>query len=156
MTIRIYKTAIRPIILYGSETWTLTKEMTPTLITWERKIARKIYGPKCAQGVWRIRSNSELQNSCKSPDIVTEIKIRRLEWLEHVIRIKDSCIPKMILSTKLEGRHRVGRPKLRWLDDVEADIKTLGINIKRCRLKAQDKREWIVILREAKAKLKGL
>jgi transcription termination factor 2 len=85
---------------------------------------------------------------------VTEIKIRRLEWLGHVIRMKDSRMPKMILHTKLEGRHRVGRPKLRWLDDVEADIKTLGI--KRCRLKAQDRREWMVILREAKAKLKGL
>jgi hypothetical protein len=72
-----------------------------------------------------MRSNPEQQNSYKSPDIVTEIKIRRLEWLGHVIRMKDFCIPKMILSTKLEGIHTVGRPKLRWLDDVEADIKTL-------------------------------
>jgi hypothetical protein len=39
------------------------------------------------------------------------------------------------------------------LDDVEADIKPLGI--KRWRLKAQDRKEWTVILREAKAKLKG-
>jgi hypothetical protein len=42
---------------------------------------------------------------------------------------------------------------LGWLDDVEADIKTLGIKI--WRLKAQDREEWTVILREAKAKLKG-
>jgi hypothetical protein len=42
---------------------------------------------------------------------------------------------------------------LRWLDDIEADIKTLGI--KRWRLKAQDRKEWTVILREATAKLKG-
>jgi hypothetical protein len=41
----------------------------------------------------------------------------------------------------------------RWLDDVEADIKTLGIN--RWRLKAQDRKEWMVILREDKDKLKG-
>jgi hypothetical protein len=62
-----------------------------------------------------------------SPDIVAEIKIRRLEWLGHVIRMEDTHIPKMIFNTKLEGRCGIGRPKLRWLDDTEADIKTLGI-----------------------------
>jgi hypothetical protein len=41
---------------------------------------------------------------------------------------------------------------LRWLDDVEADIKALGV--KRRRIKAQDKKEWSEILRETKAKLK--
>jgi hypothetical protein len=57
MKIRHYKSIIRPIILYSSETWTITGKMTPTLTTWERKILRKIYGPKNKQGVWRIRSN---------------------------------------------------------------------------------------------------
>jgi hypothetical protein len=32
-----------------------------------------------------------------SPDIVTEIKVRRLEWLGHVIRMEDTCLPKMVL-----------------------------------------------------------
>jgi hypothetical protein len=117
--IRIYKTAIRPVILYGCETWALTGKVASTLMTWERKILRKIYGPKCEQGVWRIRSNLELQNVYKSPDIVTEIKIRRLEWLEHVIRMEDTCIAKIIFSTKPEGRCRVRSLKLRWLNDVE-------------------------------------
>jgi hypothetical protein len=40
--IRTYKTVIRPIILYGSETWTITGKMASTLMTWERKILRKI------------------------------------------------------------------------------------------------------------------
>jgi hypothetical protein len=47
----------------------------------------------------------------------------------------------------------VGRPSLRWLDDTEADIKTL--DIKRWKLKAQNRKEWMAILRKAKAKLKG-
>jgi hypothetical protein len=77
--ISTYKTVIRPIILYDRKTWTLTGNMASTLIVWERKILREIYGPKCEQRVWRIRSNVELQNAYKSPDIVTEIKIGRLE-----------------------------------------------------------------------------
>jgi hypothetical protein len=63
----------------------------------------------------------------KSPDIVTEIKARRLEWLGHVVRTEDTRLPKMVFNAKPEGRRVVGRPRLRWLDDVEGDIKSLGI-----------------------------
>jgi hypothetical protein len=52
-----------------------------------------------------------------------EIKIRKLEWLGHVIRMEDTRIPKMIFNIKPEGRSGVGRFDLIWLDDVEADIK---------------------------------
>jgi hypothetical protein len=79
MKIRIYKTIIRPVVLYGSETWAITGKMASSLMTWKRKILQKIYGPKSEQGVWRIRTNLELQNVYQSPDIVTEMKVRRLE-----------------------------------------------------------------------------
>jgi hypothetical protein len=89
----------------------------------------------------------------KSPDIVTEIKVWRLEWLGHVVRTEDTYLPKMVFNAKPEGRCGVGRHRLRWLDDVEADIKAIGI--RRWRTKAQDRKEWSAILREAKDKLKG-
>jgi hypothetical protein len=59
----------------------------------------------------------------------------------------------MVFNAKPEGRRGVGRPRLRWLNDVEADIKAL--DIKRWRIRTQDRKEWSAILREAKAKLKG-
>jgi hypothetical protein len=89
---------------------------------------------------------------CKSPDIVTEMKVGGLEWLKHVVRMEDTRIPKMVFNAKPEGRRGVGRPRLRWLDGVGADMKALGV--KRWRIKAQDRKEWSAILREAKAKLK--
>jgi transcription termination factor 2 len=89
----------------------------------------------------------------KFPDIVTEIKVRRLEWLGHVVRMEDTRLPKMVFNAKPEGRRGVGRPRLRWLDDVEAYIKALGV--KRWKIKAQDRKEWSAIVREAEAKLKG-
>jgi hypothetical protein len=77
--------------------------MVSTLMSWERKILRKIYGPKSEQGLWRIRSNLEIQNTYKSPDIVTEIKVRRLEWLGHVVRMEDTRLQKMVLNAKPEA-----------------------------------------------------
>jgi hypothetical protein len=140
--------------LISIHTPSITGKMASTLMTWERKILRKIYGQKSEQGIWRIRSNLEIQNMYKSPDIVTEIKVRRLEWLGHVVRMQDTRLPKMVLNAKPEGRREVGRPRLRWVDDVEADIKK-ALGVKRWRIKAQDRKERSAILREAKAKLKG-
>jgi hypothetical protein len=45
----------------------------------------------------------------------------------------------MVFNAKPDGRRGVARPRLRWLDDVEADIKALGV--KRWRIKAQDRKE---------------
>jgi hypothetical protein len=126
--------------------------MASSLMTWERKILRKIYGPKCEHGVWRIRTNLELQNVYRSPDIVTEIKVRRLKWLGH-IRMDGARMAKKVSVSKPEGRRDIGRQKLRSLDGVEDDVKALGI--RRWRIKAQDRNEWTAIRREAKVKLKG-
>jgi hypothetical protein len=57
------------------------------LIPWERKILRKIYGPTYENGHWRIKINSELESKYKSQDIVSVIKIQRLEWLGYIIRM---------------------------------------------------------------------
>jgi hypothetical protein len=67
----------------------------------------------------------ELQNVYRSPGIVTEIKVRRLEWLGHIIRMDGARVAKKVFVSKPEGRRDIGRPKLRWLDDVEDDIKAL-------------------------------
>ena len=47
----------------------------------------------------------------------------------------------------------VRRPRLKWINDVEEDLRQLGV--KRWRMKALDRKEWASMIREAKAKLKG-
>ena len=59
---------------------------------------------------------------------------------------------KEIFEGKLEGRRGTGRPRLRWIDDVEDDLRKLGV--KRWRAEALDREEWASIIREAKTKLK--
>jgi len=71
----MYKTIIRPTVTHGAETWTVTNKIEKMLMTWERKIVRKIYGPTKENEQWRIKTNLELMTKYKSHDIVTVIKI---------------------------------------------------------------------------------
>ena len=72
--IRMYKTIIRPVVLYGSEAWCLTANGEKNLRIWERKVLRKIFGPICEAGYWRGRTNEEVRKLYGELDIVTEIK----------------------------------------------------------------------------------
>jgi len=102
--IRLYKTIIRPAVAYVAETWTLTNKTEKMLMTWERKILRKIYGPTKENGQWRLKTILELIKKYKSQDIVAVIKIRRFERLGHVIRMNETRCVKKIFEGKLEGR----------------------------------------------------
>jgi hypothetical protein len=72
---KIYKTLIRPLVLYGTDYWTLTKADEEKLRIFERRILRSIYGPTCEDGVWRIKYNDELYSLYKDADIVRIIKV---------------------------------------------------------------------------------
>ena len=78
----IYKTLIRPVLMYGSETWVLNKADESHLGVFERKILRRIYGPICEEATWRSRYNEELYCLYET-DLVTTIKIARLRRAGH-------------------------------------------------------------------------
>ena len=63
----------------------------------------------------------------KTPDIVSIIKIRRLEWLGHMVIMNETRSVKKTFEGKLEGRRGRGRPRLRWINDVENDLRKLGL-----------------------------
>jgi len=68
------KTLRRPVVTYGAEAWTLTKKEGKALLIFERKIFRRIYGPKYENGEWKSRTNRELEEMSKGGNIVKWIK----------------------------------------------------------------------------------
>jgi hypothetical protein len=84
--------------------------MEEALRVWERKILRKVHGPKRDTNGWRIRKNKELQYQNISADIVTSIKLRRLEWASHVVRMDDKRMVKRVFLGNQGGRRKPGRP----------------------------------------------
>jgi len=65
---------IRPVVSYGAEAWTLTKKEEKALLIFERKIFRRINGPKFENGEWKSRTNRELEEISKGENIVKWIK----------------------------------------------------------------------------------
>jgi hypothetical protein len=155
---RLYKTLIKPVLSYGSVTWTLTQTTEQMLNTFERKILRRIYGPIHVQdgGRWRPRWNNELYTlyTCKDLNIVEDIKIRRLAWADHIERMKEERIPKKVLNGAFHNTRSAGRPRTRWADVVQRDESHL-LGMRRWRRRARNRDEWRHALREAGAR-KGL
>jgi hypothetical protein len=91
------------------------------LNTFEWKILRRVYGPSHEEGCRRPRWNNEIYSLCKEPNIVEDIKIRRLEWAGHIMRMKKERIPKKVLNRNFHTTRPVGRPRNRWADVVQRD-----------------------------------
>jgi hypothetical protein len=81
----MYKTLIRPVPAYGSETWVISKSDKAILGVFERKILRAVFSPTNDHGEWRIKYNNELYALYKESDIITYNKIICLMWAGHVI-----------------------------------------------------------------------
>jgi len=77
-----------------------------------------------------------------------------LEWLGHVVSIDDERSVKNELEGKPGRRKNKGRPRLRWMDDVELDLRNMGET--KWRTRVLDTTQWAPVVREAKAKLSEL
>lgn len=147
--IRIYKTIIRPVLLYNSENWILNKKSEKQLIVFENRVLRKIFGPVLENGEWRIRHNLELREVYKDPDVSAEVRSRRIRWAGHIMRREEGSLMKAVWRNTPEGRRPVGRPRNRWWDHVKKDIRRLGAE----EAEAEDRILWRRHVEEAKYQL---
>ena len=68
------------VLVYGSECWILTENIKQKLLVFERKILRRIFGPRQkASGEWRLKTNEELEKAINNENIVRYIKKQRTE-----------------------------------------------------------------------------
>jgi hypothetical protein len=124
-------------------------ERKPGLLNWERKLLRKIYGDVNGKGQWRIITNMEPYQLYKDLDLVTEIKKRKLHWIGHVERMEESRISVKLIHSNSQGRRRTGRPRNRWVEDVEEDLRKMGVRGRR--RKAKEKSNGRTLLRRPRS-----
>jgi hypothetical protein len=89
LKVKTYKTIILPIVLYRCETWSLTLKEEHRLRVIENWVLRRISGPKRDEvmGEWRKLHNGKLHILYSSPDIIRQIKSRRMRWAGYVARM---------------------------------------------------------------------
>ena len=116
------------VVLYGSETWSLTLREERKLMVFENKVLRRILGPRRddVTGEWRRLHNEELNDLYCSPNIVRVIKWRRMVWAGHVARMGEERGVYRVLVGKPEGRRPMGRPRRRWVDNIGMDLQEVG------------------------------
>jgi hypothetical protein len=128
LNIKIYKTVILPVVLYGCETWSLTMREEHRLRIFEKRVLR-IFGPKREQeGLWRKLHNDELHSLYSSLNIVRVIKSMRVKWAGHVARLGEGRVVYRVLVGRPEGKRPLGRPWCRWKDNIKMDLSEIGID----------------------------
>ena len=87
--IYIYEYIYNLVVLYGCETWSLTLREERRLRVFEKRVLRRIFGPKRDEvtGEWRKLHNEELSDLYSLPNIVRVVKSRRMRWAGHVARM---------------------------------------------------------------------
>jgi hypothetical protein len=101
--------------LYGCETWSLILREEHRLRVFENRVLRRISGPKRDEvmGQWRKSHCVGLHNLYLSPDIIRQIKSRRMKWAGHAARMGEGRNVYRLLVGKPEGKRPLGRPRHR-------------------------------------------
>jgi hypothetical protein len=98
------------------------------LRVFENRVLRRIFEPKRDEvtGEWRRLNKEELYDLYSSPNIIRMIKSRRMRRARHVARMEERRGAYRILVGRPEGRRPLGRPRLRWEDNIKTDIQEVG------------------------------
>jgi hypothetical protein len=117
------------------------------LRVFENRVLRRIFGPKRDEvtGEWRKLHSEELHNLYTSPDIIRQIKLRRMRWVGHVARMGEDRKVYKVLVGKPKGNRPLERPRCRWEDGIRMDLREIGWRVD-CIQLAQDRDQWKAVM----------
>ena len=120
---KIYRTVVRPALMYGSECWAPTRKHEQMIHTTEIRMLR------WTCGVTRLDKipNTEIRQRLSVAPIIEKAQEHRLRWFGHVKRRPDDYVGKVVQQMEIEGKRPRGRPKRRWMDVIRDDMKACHV-----------------------------
>ncbi|KAK3534374.1 hypothetical protein QTP86_014445, partial [Hemibagrus guttatus] len=136
---KVYRTVVRPAMLYGLETVSLRKRQESELEVAELKMLRFSLG---VTRLDRIR-NEYIRGTAHVGRLGDKVREARLRWFGHVQRRESEYIGRRMLDMELPGRRQRGRPKRRYMDGINEDMKLVGARVE----DAEDRDRWREMIR---------
>ena len=119
---KMYKSIVRPAMLYEMETVAVT----------ERQLG-KMEVPELKMVKWALRvtrkkkiKNEYVRGTAKIAKLGDKLRNARLRWYGHVKRRKEGCVGKRMMKMAVPGRRKKGRPRSRWMNLAREDMERVG------------------------------
>ena len=138
---RVYRTMVRPVLIYGSEAWTLRRREEERLERTEMRMLRWILGLTLRDK----KRNDDIRRILGVACITDKVREARLRWYGHVQRREDDDCVKRILEANVGGQRSRGRQRKRWIDVVKHNMEDLQLNVEDARIELNGEGEpvWL-------------
>jgi hypothetical protein len=116
--------------------------------TFQNRVLRRIFGPKMDEvtGKWRKLHSEELHILYASPNIIRQIKSKRMRWEGHVACMGEERNMYRVLMGKPEGKMPLGRPRHRWEHGIRLDLREICWGSVEWIQLAQDRDRWRAVV----------
>ena len=149
--ISVYRATVLTSLLYGCETWTLTKKQVKRLEKFHQTTLRKIARIRWFHKV----TNYEVLSRCNISSLQSMIDKAKLRWTGHVVRMPNNRIPKALLYGRLaSGAPRRGNHNT-YVNSVKSTLRECGISCANLEKVAKVRNDWRVTVRTGIAKAEG-
>ena len=136
--IRFFKSNVLSTLLYGAESWKMTKTISHKLEVFQNKCLRRILHVYWPQTI----SNYELLRRTGTESITQQVRRKRWKWIGHVLRMPSAALPRVALRWTPDGRRKRGRPKETWRRTVEKEMKENSWTWGHLERRAPDRSQW--------------
>ena len=136
--LRIFNSNVKSVLLYGSETWKTTKEISNKLQTFINKCLHQILQIRWPQ---KIR-NTDLWERTGQIEITKEIGKRKWSWIGHTLRKPTTNVTRQALEWNPAGKRKRGRPRKTWRRTIEEEMRAKNITWQELKKTAQNRVRW--------------
>ena len=127
----VYRSRVRVVMLYGSETWCLRENEIAILRRTERAMVRAMVRAKCGAKLMEKKRTEDLMEMLGLKETVVQMaKANGVRWYSHVLRRDDGHVLRKVLEFEVKGGRKRGRPKKTWKTQVEKESKSIGLEKK--------------------------